>query len=261
MKNIIYILSAITLFCSCEKVVEVDLNETEAKLVIEAIVQEGNSFVNLSRTNTFAESGTDTQVSNASVQVQDLDGEIYLFEETTPGIYTAPSLIPLEGMTYNLTVIVDGNSILASSTMPLSVALDTLRFKEENEPFNDTTFYELEPYFTDPGGVDNYYQMVVMKNGKQLSGFNTINDNFFDGLTTRYPGFREEFLSGDTVRVDLYSISQEAYDYLVVLEDNTQDTGIFSGAPSDPNPFFSSGDVLGYFSVQSGSTLTEVAPE
>ena len=108
---------------------------------------------------------------------------------------------------------------------------------------------------------DSLVKFNLKKNGQQLSGFNTGSDEFFDGLSTFYPVFNDEFIGGDTVNVFLFSISKEAFDYLIVLEDNTEDAVIFSGAPADPDPFFSNSDVLGYFSVQSQSTLSAVAPQ
>ena len=90
-KTTLYIsfLLLITLFSSCEKVVDIDLNNAEPKLVIDAIIkwQKGtsgeNQTIKLSLTNDFYTNDI-LPASGAVVQVINSGGTEFDFLETVP---------------------------------------------------------------------------------------------------------------------------------------------------------------------------------
>src|SRR5438128_2331768 len=90
------------LFSSCEKVINLDLNEAEKKYVIEASItdQPGTASVLLSQTKNFDDNNDLIGVSGALVAIQEEGGSITALTETTPGHYEAPALVGNSGKTY-----------------------------------------------------------------------------------------------------------------------------------------------------------------
>ena len=108
MKRILVLLAVLATSISCEDVIDVELNTTEPKLVIEAsinLLEDGSSSstVKLSTTAPFFDSEIPI-VDNATVVITDENGIIYPFAFTTDGIYSS-TLIPELGIDYTLEVI------------------------------------------------------------------------------------------------------------------------------------------------------------
>ena len=68
-------------FASCEKVIDIDLNETEEQLVVDALVsnQTNQSFVRLSKSNSLFSDQEYQNVSNANVIVTSSENDIFSF--------------------------------------------------------------------------------------------------------------------------------------------------------------------------------------
>src|SRR5690349_13965130 len=121
MKIIYSALAAIVLFTSCEKVINVDLDESEKKYVIEGEVSNIAATANtvkISQTKKFEEENTFEGVSDATVTIQVNDGNTYTLAETSTGIYTTTAFTGKPGSAYKLTVSLNGTVFTATSKMP-----------------------------------------------------------------------------------------------------------------------------------------------
>ncbi len=259
MKSVIYTLGfvgflAITLLStSCQKVIDIDLNEADPTIVVEGEVMIGDTThrVKITRTLNFDETSSFPTVENATVTVVDNLGNAGTFTHVGEGIYELSSYPGVEGRTYTLTVLVDGKSYSASSTMPGMVPMDSLY--AEQVPFGADTFSLVTPQRLDPAGIANYYQFKITLNGEVLDGINLQTDQLYDGNVILEPLFLEDLELNDTIRVDMFNITKAEWTYNNQLLNNS--TG--QSTPANPITNFSGG-CLGYFSTRGVSSKTTI---
>ena len=239
-------------FSSCRKVIHVDLNSTNPKIVVEASISDepGPYTVSLYKTVNFDQSNSFPAVSGAVVKISDDAGNFELLTETSSGIYATSSLQGVPGRVYTLEISADGKTYTSVSGMPLPAAIDTLLI--QNYPFGNIKLVNV--YFQDSTGISNYYQFGLEVNTIPSKSIFIIDDTFQDGTKMEYSlfGQRDSLLkTGDSVLVSLRSIDKGAYEYLRTLSLLTGDGG---GPPSDSpaNPVSNiSNGALGYFSAYS----------
>jgi len=257
MKAFIYslgfagLLATVLFTNSCQKVIDVDLNDASANIVVEGEVLVGDTThrVKITRTMNFDESGEFPTVQNAIVTVVDNLGNSGTFTHVGDGVYELSSYPGVEGRTYTLTVVVDGKTYSASSTMPAFVPMDSLY--AEQIPFGADTFSFVTPERLDPAGIANYYQFRITQNGEVYDGITLQTDQLYDGNTIVEPLFLEELEVNDTIRVDMFSITKAAWTYHNQLLNNS--TG--QSTPANPISNFSGG-CLGFFSTRGCSSKT-----
>ena len=256
MKLIITVLVSFALllgFASCEKVIDVDLNDTDQKVVIEGFILRGDTVqrVRITRTQNFDESTAPPAVDNASVTVIDNLGNAVSFTAVGNGWYEAINYPGVEGRTYTLTALVDGNSYSGSSTMTAYQPLQDLYV--EFYPFGPDTLISLVPSHFDQQGIANHYQFHVYVNGERDKSIFIQDDQFTDGNLVVEPLFVSELEVGDSVRVDLFCIDKPVHTYFKQL-------GINSSSSATPaNPISNlNGGCLGYFSARTFDSRTIV---
>lgn len=238
---------------SCEKEIDIDLNEAEQKIVIEGIVsnQEGKSFVKLTKSIPFDESSIYPAVSGASVVIEEvINGVVttYNLIEESAGRYTNSDLIGQSGATYRLQVISDGTAYEALSTMPTEVAIADY-FVEEF--FADQYFPNV--VFLDPAEETNNYRFKLWINGEVVETIFLQDDTFSNGtINTSILGDGENDVAiGDTVDIELRAIDRATYDYFFALSQNVSEQ---TAAPANPKTNLSNG-ALGYFSAEASNAV------
>jgi Domain of unknown function (DUF4249) len=244
---------------NCQKVVVIDLNQANPKLVIDANIsdQPGPYNIILSRSgNYFEPSLTFPPVSNALVIVSDDLGKIdTLKESSTTGIYKSSTLIGQPGRTYMLNITSDGNKYSAVSSMPPKVFIDSL-YSVKRKSSSGVPTYDIYIMFKDPPVPGNYYRLNVHAGylipSDSIDGrrYRLYSDKLTNGseMVERVRTGRL-VLIGDTITVDLLTIDKPTYDYFNTLRDIlTSDGAATSLAPANPNTNLSNG-ALGYFSA------------
>lgn len=266
----IYVMAlvSISVFTSCEKVIDLNLNTAEKKYVIEANLtnKAGGCVVLLSQTKDFDEDNTFPGISGATITITTNGTTVTPLTETgTPGQYTAPALTATAGSNYELKITVGGETFTATSRMAQPVLIDTIYAKDE------TLFGETRKIVTvvhpDPVGLGNNYRYIQYFNGNKISGILIRNDDYSDGKTTESSLFyfsddededAPELKSGDQVRVEMLSITPEIYKYWFSLDRSS--TG-GSGQATPANPVTNiKGGALGYFSVHGIDTKMMIVP-
>jgi hypothetical protein len=261
MKNLaIYLLGifGLLVYSSCEKVIEINLNDADEKLVIEGnIDDEGGPFqFKISKTVSFSASNTFPGVSGAQIVVSDDDGNTETLTESTPGVYPITALVGIPGKTYNVSIAVNGFSFQTSCKMPMPTAIDTIRV--EDGFFG--AFRYLTIVFQDDPNTDNYYRLIKVINGEMKKEINLISDALNNGALFEAPLFffgEDSLSSGDVVEVIMHGIDKVNYDFLRTLND-ALNVGV-SASPANPlSPF--SPNALGYFSAHTVTRRTVVIP-
>src|SRR6478752_4860906 len=107
LKRLLFSLT-ILLFCSCEKVIDLKLQETDIKYVVEGVItnEPGVCKVTLTQSKPFYENNQFPGISGAVVTVKDNDVE-YSLPETQPGVYETNLINGTPGHVYQLSVTIN----------------------------------------------------------------------------------------------------------------------------------------------------------
>ena len=254
-------------FSSCEKVIEVDLNTTDSKYVVEANLTDkpGSAKVLLTQTKNFDENNTFAGVTGAQVTIADNNSNPVTLTESAPGVYESALLTGIPGHTYNLTIKVNGQVFTSSSVMPAPVSFDSL-YITEREFFGEKTKYATVVY-TDPAGIKNAYRFIQYVNGIREETNFVRDDDSNDGLKVERTLFyfydddekeERELKTGNTVKIEMLGISYPVYKYWYSLSQSATGSSD-SATPGNPVTNINGG-ALGYFSVHTVQSKTITVP-
>jgi hypothetical protein len=266
MKSLVknsYLLVLVVCFSACEKVIQINVHESDTKYVVEGIItnQPGSCQVFLSRTRPFNGDNNFEQVTGALVKIKD-NGQETILTESQPGVYKAATLTGTPGHQYDLSVIINNQIFTATCTMPPPVKLDTLYIAPG--PFGQFQFATIA--YTDPLGINNY-RFVQYVNGAKDPEIFWENDEFTDGqkvVIQLDTGVDKQddprnINSGDQVTIEMLGIDETVYKYWYSLQSGGGDGGGNSAAPANPVTNIKGG-ALGYFSAQTMDRRTVIAP-
>jgi hypothetical protein len=255
----------ISLLTSCEKVIDVQLNDADKKYVIEANVTNvpgQPSEVRISKTKAFDESNTFSGISGAVVSIEVNNGVVYTLSQSSPGIYTTSAFTGTPGSTYALKIVIGTDEFTSVCTMPLqTVPLDTVTV--DNFAFGGSDSKILVPSYLDPSGKGNNYRFVQYINAIQTKQIFVTNDDISDGLRSTRPlanpnnSETEELKTGDFATVEMLCIDRAVYTYWYSLDQAA--TGNSTATPANPATNIKGG-ALGYFSAHSVSSKTIRVP-
>ncbi len=254
------------IFISCEKVINIDLKDSNPIIVIEGELNEGDSLhtIKISKSTLFGGLNTFPNVKGAVVTISDEFGASEVLTEVSEGVYSSTQfkIKGLEGRTYMLKVESEGKIYTSSSTIPKRVNLDYIFFIDNNFAGNGAK--SPVPIRHDPAGFQNNYLFdLYIKSAKDNLGWvkdstvMPIDDVYSDGVETQQPlfGTIRAFLPKDSVRITMKCIDRNVYKYFFSLSLNDPQRG--SATPSNPISNISGG-ALGYFSAQTKQTLTTI---
>lgn len=266
MKNIfLACLLTLFLFTSCEKVIDLNLNNSEKKYVIEAVLTDisGTAKVLLTQTKDFTQDNTFEGIGGAIVSIAENGGVPTLFNETSPGVYQ--SLITGSvGKEYTLSVTINGETFTASSVMPQRVNLDSI-FVTDEMLFTDTRKI-VSTIYQDPVGRGNNYRFLQYINGRKITQIIVNNDDYTDGRKIinklfYFPDDDQDSLkikSGDNIKVEMLCINEPIYKYWFSL-DRSSTGGSSQATPSNPVSNIKGG-ALGYFSTHTLQSRSMIVP-
>ncbi len=244
--NYIAILISMILIWGCEKNIEPELPEAPPLTFVDAWITNKNEpqIIRLNKTLPYFDNSEFPGITGADIRITDNENNEYVFieSETTEGEYTWTPPSDSEtfgkiGNQYTLTISYENTILEAASTMNRVPEIDSIsfRFEEGNSFFPDSYFAQV--YAVDPLGPGDTYWIKAYKNGVYLNKPSEINiaydaafsaGSVVDGITFIQPirdginpfeqDENDEFLSpyapGDSVYVEIHSISNFAFYYL-----------------------------------------------
>ena len=265
MKNNVYIILVVFfafIISSCEKVIDIDLNNAEPRIVVEAQMLDriGHNYVRLSKTNDFYSLEESTMIKGALVEITDDNGSKFVLHEIEDGLYNNSTLKAEENINYKLNIVIGKDKIESHSTTASPVKIDSLKIEdgEFRKGGNDeevTNIYKVTCYFVDPIDEINYYRLRILVNGAYLSEFYVVSDDYFNGKTIPYSFGGVELYENDKVTVQLMGIDEANYIYyntIAKLNGNGQ-----SITPGNP-PTNLIGNAIGIFGSSTFDNMSEV---
>jgi hypothetical protein len=265
MNKYISIILATFFLASCEKEIDIDLDNSIPQIVIEGNISDepGPYTVKLSKTVNFYDANSFPPVSGALVIISDDEGVIDTLTETSAGLYETHHIAGTPGNSYSLKVVAEGKEYDAFSTMPSKVNLDSIQFDLFKDPGESEKTYAIVPLFLDPEEFGNNYRFFFSANGVPDKSYQVTNDNIGNGGLNQQPFFSFsddlKFYEGDTVQVTMLCIDVDTYNYYYTLS-QIAESGPGGGAtPSNPPNNITGSNALGIFSAYTVQTKKAIA--
>ncbi len=237
MKSKWLVIVILTSFFSCEDVIEVDLNESEPRLVIEASIDwlkntsGSEQEIKLTLSAPFFDDGV-PPANDATVSITDSNNTVFNFiEEASSGIYRNSVFIPVMNESYNLNIVYNGEVYTATETLKSVVPIDFI--EQNNEGGFSGEDIELKAYYTDPEDEENYYFFEFLSDLTPIPSLEVYEDRFTNG--NQIFGFYsdEDLEAGNIVKIRIHGISESFYEFMfLLLQQGSQD----SGGPFETQP-------------------------
>ncbi len=261
MKKIFYLIAITFTLFSCQKVIDVDLNESNPTPVFEGIysAEDSTVYVQLSLTSSYFNSDPSTSIDAAVVTIVDGSGVSSAVPSIGNGMYVLENYIPNFNTTYILSIDYDGTTYEAESDLPDSVSLEEITYDYFAGFFGSDPGYLINLNFYDPVGLGNYYAAVLTVNGEEfgaLTDLITQDDQFTDGNLVTRPLFSDELAQiGDTIGLELRTIDEDVYYY--INETQSIAGGNASAAPANPTSNWNN-DALGFFAAYNSTHTSTI---
>lgn len=263
MKKIIYFSLAIIALASCQKDIEIDLNDASPNIVIEAnyTAEDSTVSVHVTQTSNYFSTDPSLELDNAVITITDQNGIGQNVVSTGNGYYLLENYAPQFNTTYTLNVIHAGSSYSANCFMASSVQLDEITFDWNPGIFGSDPGFMVYLNLMDPADTVNFYSAIITVNGDEYSGLGEgfIQDDLLtDGNYLSRPLFGGPQLdSTDVVGMELRSIDESMYNYINEIVSIIG--GSDSAAPGNPTTNWDN-NALGYFSAYSSTRKEVVLP-
>jgi len=250
MRKIFCLLGGLLIFYACEDVIDVELQTTAPRLVVNGLVRVDftQEFVpveiRVSETSNFFEDNVPTQLDdNATIfygqpnpdapEILENVATSSLTElEPGSGIYVPdPSFdedqrIRTSSIRSNTVfiLIMEHKGLQYAARTPISFAVPIDNLEQGDETLFDEDDTEIKVTITDVPDVDNYY-VFDFGEGDYLA----LDDQFIDGQEFEFSYFPERDLqSGEFLEVSILGADQEFFNYMDLLVEQTEnDGGVF----------------------------------
>lgn len=255
----------ILIFSSCEDVVNVDLDESEPRLVIEASItwikgSEGNrQQIRISKTSAFYDEEIEG-VEDAQISITSENGIEFDFTHQENGLYLNRNFEPVLNAQYELEVLYNDEIYTASEVL---IPVSKIDYVEQSQ-FGGFSGDEIEvkAYYTDPAETEDYYLFKFRDEDVSLEFY---EDEFTNGNQIFGYYSTEDIKSGDEIEIEIQGISKSYYEYLFILRSQV---GSNDGGPFETMPATVKGNIInrtnpdnypfGYFRLSEVDTTTYI---
>lgn len=218
----ILILSLALFLTGCEDVITVDLDTAAPRLVIDASIDwqkntPGNEQKIVLSTTTGYYSTEFPTVSGAVVTVTNSSNTVFEFVEIPEtGEYICSDFVPVIGETYNLKIVLNGQTYTASETL---IAVPEIEDNiDQNNKGGDTgDEIEITFYYQDDPSQANAYLNSVTEPHMPFPELEVEDDEHTNGNMMQETYSSEDLKPGDHVDIKLYGISKNYFNYMFKL--------------------------------------------
>jgi len=231
----------------CTDVIDIEVPQEPPRLVIEASIdwEKGTSgrlqTIDLSLSSPYFDNLTRTPVEGANVKIIVDDEAIeFVFQDENNGTYSTDQFIPLMRASYTLVVEYDGETYMAKEV--LTPVTEIMAVFQSRESGFDKNALEVNIEFLDPVNEENFYLTRFQRRGDLFPTLFDVKDeftngnimNFFYEKRTDEDTGEKEFEPGDIVDISLFGISEQYYNYIkLLIEQSGAEGGPFSTVPAE----------------------------
>ena len=217
---------------SCEEVIDVDLTTAPPRLVVEASINwdketDGSQqFIKLTTTTDYF-SNTIPTVSGATVFINNSSNVIFDFVEgSVPGIYECSNFLPVINESYTLTIVYDGETYVSTDKLLATPPIKRIEQKNDGGIFGEDI--EVKFIYDDIVDETNYYLQQIDDPYKAIPEYGVLEDRFFQNNELFGLYFSEDLKSGDVLTFTLNGTTQNFYNYMNILLNQSSGGGPFS---------------------------------
>lgn len=203
---------------SCTKVVEVDVETAEPKLVIDASIDwvkgtAGNEQkIKLSTTTGYYSTAFPT-VSGAEIVVINSENTVFSFVENPgTGEYVCSDFHPVIGEAYTLKVVLNGETYTATETCIGAPDIENDIVQNNSGGFGGDEV-EITYSYQDDGNEENYYLHRIVSPVSVFPDYKAQDDERNQGNLMQEYFSDKDLKAGDKINIRLYGISRRYYDY------------------------------------------------
>lgn len=235
---------------SCQEIIEFDLPNTNPQVVIQGELtywphqpDRNGAWVTVSTSGAYFDKNASAPVTNARVQIEDLNtSQVYNLPpiENQPGLYQS-NTIPIDsGNSYQLSVDYGGSLYIAQGTLLPVAKLDSFsyRYREGTPLFEEGYYFFFSGRTLKERGI-NYYRFKVYENDslyKSPEDYLIQSDELLQARIDTLQLANYAFDLGDTVRIEVYSLNKDVFEYYNQLTELLfNDGGLFSSPPRNPD--------------------------
>jgi hypothetical protein len=271
IKRILYSILVLLAAAGCTERIEVELDETSARLVVDGCVATDNKTyqVNLTRSAGYFYNAPMPRVTGATVTLSD-GPNTYALAETRPGesgVYATDKVFEGKASrTYTLRVelqepISGHTTFEASSVLNPVTSIDSVSCEFHPDYGKEGTWF-VNLWAQEPGDEVNYYMFDLYRNGilmtdsihkKEISEDIFFNGNYLSGLTVMYLDQSiagQKLFPGDTITLQVSGITKEYFNFIDQVKRSGFNLPFFSGPPANIQGNVSNG-AIGFFSAYS----------
>jgi hypothetical protein len=206
----------------CEKAINEPLKTASPRLVIDASIDwikntAGNEQKIVLSTTTGYYSPDFPRVSGAVITVTNSSNTVFNFVETPgTGQYVCHNFLPATGQTYNLKIVLNGETYTASETFtPVPKIEDNIDQNDKGGEMGD----EIEVTFSykDNASQENFYLNSIKQPHSPFPELEVEDDEHTNGNLMQESFSHEKLKAGDQVDFKLYGISKSYYNYMYKL--------------------------------------------
>ena len=241
-----------TMLTSCEKVIDIKLDEGTPQLAVDAFINNkpGTQVIKLTITSGYFHNAPCPPAIGATVKITDTKGAVYNFVDYTgTGLY---EWVPAVGDTlvklahsYILSITYNSQQYQATSIAFPVPKIDSLnyQYRKGNNPSAKEAYY-VSFYAHDFKGIPDFYWVKGFRNGQAAppERITISQDGGFgpgvDGLTFIVPirqsiNLDDGFQLGDTCAVEVHSLNPEIYFSFQQLQIQIRNGGLFATPPAN----------------------------
>ncbi len=189
MKKYFLFLITILLLTSCEDIIDLELEQNEPQLVVDAWLndQPGPQVIKLRRTIGYLDNSFTPEVTGATITVADINvsdstiNQIYIFEdEDNDGDYVWTPSSPderlvTEGKDYGLLIDLDGDQYVSLSKANRTIPIDSIGYEFREDQVGQPDGIYAQIYAKDAVGEGDVYWIKTYKNGVFLNKAQEMN--------------------------------------------------------------------------------------
>jgi hypothetical protein len=247
-KNIVY-LSILLVITACQELIKLPLEQPQSRILIDGLItnRAGLQYVKVAYSLNYYDTGKLPIVPNAEVLLLDENKQIveqFNYSSADSAYLPSGNFTGLVNQEYTLQVVVNQEIYEAKGVIKPNATLDSLYYlgKEELQQLGQNVF-EGDFFMFVNGSISSneieYFKLKVLVNDTLRNSrgdiANSILSSEFFGKEFNFLPIPGSFKLQDSVKLELYSLTEDTYQYYVEFSNLLfNDGGVFSPPPVNP---------------------------